>query len=178
MPSPSQPSPTEPPPPSAPEPQRPPRRCAAEFQVLGGERFLSTVRDHLAYIYRVSPTDYDMIMTCDPATDATRVTRVVQVGPPYSDKRGPYSDFSGTIWIGDGPGPAAASLLVHEAAHVTRTGWNLRGSGDCGPENEALEWQASFVGRAALVEVDQRDELLRFANWLREQKNIHNCPAR
>jgi hypothetical protein len=173
----------EAPAPDAPAPDvadRPPRRCAAEFQIVGSERFVARIRAHLAYIYRVAPEDYEMVMTCQETVDATRITRIVQAGPPYSDKRGAYSDFSGTIWLRDAAGPAAASLLVHEAAHINRTGWNRPGDPDCTPEDQALEWQARFVDRAAAATLDlsERDHLTWLAGWYRAQKGVHNCPAR
>ena len=163
---------------SAAEPGRPPRHCQSEFQILGGDRFASSVRDNLAFVYRVAPDYYDMIMSCDSASGATRIERIIQVGPPYSDRRGSYSDGGGSIWLRDHTGAVAASLLVHEAAHINRTGWNVRGSLDCSPENEALEWQARFLDRVAEVDTDQKDQLGWLAGWYREQKNVHNCPAR
>lgn len=173
----------ETPAPDAPAPDvadRPPRRCAAEFQIVGSERFVERIRAHLAYIYQVSPEDYAMVMTCQATVDATRITRIIQAGPPYSAQRGAYSDFSGTIWLRDAAGPAAASLLVHEAAHINRTGWNRPGEPDCTPEDQALEWQARFLDRAAAATLDlsERDHLTWLAAWYRAQKGVHNCPAR
>jgi hypothetical protein len=146
---------------SPPDPSgdRPPQRCAQEFQISGSSSFVSRIWAHLNYIYDISPSDYNMIMTC--AGSYTRIRRIVQSGSNYSD-------MSGTIQLTGGDGPLGASMLVHEAAHIILYGWNASGSYNCTPENNTLEHQARFLDRAGLHET---------AGWYRGLKNEWNCPA-
>lgn len=151
--------------------------------LVGSPDFVATIWANLRLIYEVAPDDYDVLMTCVMGPDGrtmTRVRRIVQADPPYSARDGAYSDSTGTIWLELGSGTLWASLLLHEAVHITRTGWNWPpGSRDCGPEDNTLEWQARFLERAAAAapSESQRRSLLWYAGWYRAQKGVWQCPA-
>lgn len=155
---------------------RPPRRCDQEFAISGtSPDFAANVWAMLTTVYQVSPADYDMVMTCQPLADGrtqTRVRRIVEADQSYSD-------YTGTLWLLNGRGALAASLLVHEAAHVNVYGWNQPGSRDCGPENRTLERQAAFLARAAELEPDPRmaSALRYYSQWYLDQRGVWQCPA-
>lgn len=158
-------------------PTRPPQVCTQEFQIIGSVEYITNIWNRLSYIYEVSPDDYSMIMTC--AGTQTKIKKIIQSDPPYSTFNGSYSDSWGNIYLENGVGPLAASLLVHEALHINRTGWNVSGSMNCTPEDNTLEYQAQFLDRAAAATTDPvlRSALIWYAEWYRQQKGVHNCPA-
>jgi hypothetical protein len=162
------PTPTPAPPTRTPTATLPTSGGCGQFQITGSADFVATIRDHLDYIRRISSADYSAIVTCS----GRGSVRVIQ----QSTRN--YSDYTGKIEVTHSPGPIGASLVLHEALHITTYGWNV--GTNCTPEANVLERQAQFLERAAAAtsDPDERDSLRYVASWYRSQKWTWNCPAR